>query len=112
MVRTSHRLEQFLGGENVYLLVLAAIVGILGGFGAVLFRWVIQSIGSLAYFGGATVEALAAAPWYAKVIPPAVGGLIVGPLVYFFAREARGHGVPEVMSAVSNKGGRIRRRRA
>lgn len=31
-----------------------------------------------------------------------------GPLIYFFAREAKGHGVPEVMLAVAQKGGRIR----
>ena len=42
------------------------------------------------------------------VIIPAIGGLIVGPLIYFFAREAKGHGVPEVMEAVALKGGRIR----
>jgi CIC family chloride channel protein len=39
-----------------------------------------------------------------------VGGLIVGPLVYFGAREAKGHGVPEVMEAVALKGGQIRAR--
>ncbi|HEY4268264.1 MAG TPA: chloride channel protein [Galbitalea sp.] len=39
---------------------------------------------------------------------PIVGGLIYGPLVYRFAREARGHGVPEVMIAVAENGGRIR----
>jgi CIC family chloride channel protein len=37
-----------------------------------------------------------------------VGGLIYGPLIHFFAREARGHGVPEVMLAVAERGGRIR----
>jgi CIC family chloride channel protein len=31
-------------------------------------------------------------------------------LVYFFAREAKGHGVPEVMEAIALKGGRIRPR--
>ena len=31
---------------------------------------------------------------------PAVGGLVYGPLIYRFAREARGHGVPEVMMKV------------
>jgi CIC family chloride channel protein len=31
-----------------------------------------------------------------------------GSLVYRFAREAKGHGVPEVMEAVALKGGRIR----
>ena len=31
-----------------------------------------------------------------------------GPLIYRYAREARGHGVPEVMIAVAHNGGRIR----
>ena len=42
------------------------------------------------------------------VLAPALGGLLVGPLVWFFAREAKGHGVPEVMAAVALRGGRIR----
>ena len=37
-----------------------------------------------------------------------VGGLLYGPLIYRYAREARGHGVPEVMIAVSDNSGRIR----
>jgi len=48
--------------------------------------------------------------WYWRVSIPAVGGLMVGPLIYFFAREARGHGVPEVMKAVAVRGGVIRAR--
>jgi CIC family chloride channel protein len=39
---------------------------------------------------------------------PVVAGLLYGPLVHLFAREARGHGVPEVMFAVARRGGRIR----
>jgi chloride channel protein, CIC family len=42
------------------------------------------------------------------VFTPIVAGLVYGPLVYRFAREARGHGVPEVMLAVARHGGRIR----
>ncbi|HZV47659.1 MAG TPA: chloride channel protein [Thermodesulfovibrionales bacterium] len=34
----------------------------------------------------------------------------MGPLIYFLAREAKGHGVPEVMLAVASAGGRIRPR--
>ena len=34
----------------------------------------------------------------------------MGPLIYFFAREAKGHGVPEVMAAVALRGGVIRKR--
>ena len=37
-----------------------------------------------------------------------LGGLLYGPLIQRFAREARGHGVPEVMLAVAENGGRIR----
>jgi CIC family chloride channel protein len=42
------------------------------------------------------------------LVVPVVGGLIYGPLVARFAPEARGHGVPEVMLAVAENGGRIR----
>src|SRR5262245_2670414 len=42
------------------------------------------------------------------VLAPVVAGLFFGPLIHLFAREARGHGVPEVMLAVAEKGGRIR----
>ncbi|NIP33983.1 MAG: chloride channel protein, partial [Thermoplasmata archaeon] len=48
--------------------------------------------------------------WYAIV--PAIGGLIVGPLVWWGAREAKAHGVPEVMDSVIRFGGRIRTRAA
>jgi chloride channel protein, CIC family len=48
-------------------------------------------------------------PWFV-VLAPALGGLVYGPLVDRFAREARGHGVPEVMLAVAEHGGRIRPR--
>ena len=43
---------------------------------------------------------------------PALGGLVVGPLIWFLAREARGHGIPEVMEAVALRGGVMRRRAA
>jgi CIC family chloride channel protein len=45
--------------------------------------------------------------WFVLIVP-VLGGLIYGPLIYRFAREARGHGVPEVMLAVAENGGRIR----
>ena len=50
-------------------------------------------------------------PWLGLgffVVIPVIGGLIYGPLIYRYAREARGHGVPEVMIAVASEGGRIR----
>ena len=50
-------------------------------------------------------------PWLGLgffVVIPVIGGLLYGPLIARFAPEARGHGVPEVMIAVADNGGRIR----
>ncbi len=97
--------------EHTIMAVLAVVVGLAGGFGAVGFRYLIDFFQSLAY--GSSEELLnvvLALPWYLKVWVPAAGGLVVGPLVYFFAREAKGQGVPEVMEAVALKGGVIRKR--
>ena len=104
-------LSELKTNEHTIMTVLAVVVGLAGGFGAVGFRYLIDFFQTLAY--GSHEELLhvvKALPWYLKVWVPAAGGLVVGPLVYFFAREAKGHGVPEVMEAVALKGGVIRKR--
>lgn len=91
------------------MLLLAVVVGILGGFGALFFKNLIHLFQSL--FWATTdmaVETLAAMAWYRRLLLPAVGGAIVGPLIYFLAREARGPGVPEVMIAVITRNSIIR----
>jgi len=91
--------------------VLAVFVGLAGGFGAVGFRYLINFFQSLAYGSdGNLLDLVQSIPWYLRVSVPALGGLVVGPLVYFWAREAKGHGVPEVMEAVALKSGLIRKR--
>ncbi len=113
-------------GGHLYMVAAAVLVGLAGAVGAVLFRLMIRTVHAIAFGGvdGLSVlasEGLAAEardplseamglPWYWRVAIPAAGGLIVGPLIYFFAREARGHGVPEVMKAVALRGGVIRAR--
>ncbi|MFH1975395.1 MAG: chloride channel protein [Pseudomonadota bacterium] len=91
--------------------VLAIIVGILAGLGAVGFRHLINFFQLLAYGSSDTLlDVVISVPWYLRIAVPAVGGLIIGPMVYFFAREAKGHGVPEVMESVAMRGGVIRKR--
>jgi CIC family chloride channel protein len=93
------------------MIVLAVIVGLAGGFGAVFFRYLINIIQSIAYGSSdELLEVVATIPWYIKIWIPALGGLVVGPLIYFLAREAKGHGVPEVMEAVALRHGVIRKR--
>jgi len=97
--------------EHTTMAVLAVIVGLAAGFGAVGFRHLIDFFQSIAYGSSdELLEVVATIPWNIKIWIPALGGLIVGPLVYFLAREAKGHGVPEVMEAVALKSGIIRKR--
>lgn len=89
-------------------MLLAVLVGALSGLGAVAFRWMLTNFNYLFFDVGG--KALGFLGQYYVILIPAAGGLLVGPLVYFFAREAKGHGVPEVMEAVALRGGRIRPR--
>jgi chloride channel protein, CIC family len=97
------------------LFVLALVVGAGSGLGAVVFRYLIYFFTWLATgrdeFGQQGRVASAHLPWLGPAffaVIPVVGGLIYGPLIYRYAREARGHGVPDVMIAVADSGGRIR----
>ncbi len=89
-------------------MALATLVGVGAGLGAVAFRWLISSFQSLFFDGGEQV--FGSLGRYYVILLPVIGGLLVGLIIHFFAREAKGHGVPEVMAAVAAKGGRIRAR--
>jgi CIC family chloride channel protein len=97
------------------MFLLALLVGAGSGLGAVVFRYLINFFTWLATghseFGEQGRVPSAHLPWLGLaflVVIPVIGGLIYGPLIYNWAREARGHGVPEVMIAVAEGGGRIR----
>lgn len=94
--------------EAAFLLLFSVVVGLGAGFGAIIFRWLINNFKMLFFEQGHNIFQFLG-PYYVIFIP-AIGGLIIGPLIYFFAREAKGHGVPEVMLAVATMGGRIRPR--
>jgi CIC family chloride channel protein len=109
------RAAGWLRGSRGGLLVVAVVVGVGSGLGAVAFRYLIYFVTWLVtgrdQFGQAGHVASARLPWLGLgffVLVPVLGGLLYGPLVYRYAREARGHGVPEVMVAVAEHGGRIR----
>lgn len=97
--------------EHLIMLVLGGLVGVLGGYGAVVFRWLLDLMREFSYGGtGDFIKLLEGHAWWYRLMVPTIGGLLVGPFIYFLAREAKGHGVPEVMEAVSLKGGYIRHR--
>jgi CIC family chloride channel protein len=104
----------------------AAACGVAGAAGAILFRFLIRLFQALFFEGPAGVAGVLEAgllpelhdplqqaaqlPLWLLAILPALGGLVVGPLLWRFAREARGHGIPEVMEAVALSGGVMRPR--
>lgn len=88
--------------------LFAILVGASAGLGAVGFRYLLTFVEDLFFVDGGNLLS-SMGKWHVILIP-AAGGLLVGPLVYLLAREAKGHGVPEVMAAVVARGGRIRPR--
>jgi chloride channel protein, CIC family len=96
------------------LSLIAIVVGLITGFGAVLFRALIGFIHNVAFLGTFSINYDASvftppSPWGTFVIlVPVAGGILVTFLITNFAPEARGHGVPEVMDAIYYKDGVIR----
>lgn len=95
----------------ILLNVLAVVVGVIAGLGAVTFRYMIEFmigvfefLGQIGFFVGMVWVPIG------LVLMPTLGGLVVGFLTSRFAPEAEGHGVPEIMSALALKEGKIRPR--
>ncbi len=87
-----------------YLIALAAAIGTVTAFGAIGFVELVHLVQD------AAEDLDESLPWWALPVAPMIGALLTGLLVYSFAREAKGHGVPEVMDAVYRKQSRIRPR--
>ncbi len=96
--------------EHSFVLIVAVIIGLLGGYGAVLIQMTIRWFQHLFWGGPFNLETIHTIAWYWKLAIPAFGGLVVGLVIQFYAKEAKGHGVPEVMEAIALKNGVIRPR--
>ncbi len=94
-------------GANI---VLACVVGLLVGVVAIGFHELLHLVQRIALGSTSPLAILPTLPWYWKLCLPAIGGLLVTPIVTRWAVEAKGHGVPEVMEAVALRGGIIRAR--
>ena len=91
--------------------ILAALAGVAGGLGAIVFRAMIEFNRWIFFQLLLPFISLRLYNFnLGLILLPAIGGLIVGPLVMLIAPETKGHGVPEVMEAVTLRGGKIRKR--
>ena len=97
--------------ETLFPLIIAVVIGILAGLGAVVFRMLIDfQIGLLWPEGDNFFESYTKAHWAWRLTAPMLAGLIISPLLFRFAPEVRGPGVSEVIKALSLHDGIIRRR--
>jgi CIC family chloride channel protein len=111
--------------EHLNLVLVAILVGAISAVGAVAFRGAILLVtegsfdwipSALGLTSGVNIDgedphaAAASLPWYWLLVVPALGALVAAPLIYVFAREAKGGGIPEVMESVALRGGAIRPR--
>lgn len=97
--------------DMVFLLFMAAVTGLLAGAAAIVFGGAIHGV-QRGLWGMVEpgLDALQGMPWWKLVALPALGGLAVGLITTFLVKEAKGHGVPEVIRAVALNGARIRGR--
>ena len=110
-LKTLALFKRFQLTEHTFMIIIAIVIGVLTGFAAIAIRALILWVSEISFTGtGSYLENILNTSWYWILIVPIVGGLIVGPIIYFFAPEAKGHGVPEVMQAILLKGGAIRPR--
>jgi CIC family chloride channel protein len=86
-----------------HLIIVAAGIGSITALGAIAFIAVLHALEDW-------MQGMASGGLWWVGLAPAVGALGTALLVHFFAREARGHGVPEVMMALYRRGGVIRAR--
>ncbi len=116
MFRTTCRhillgLNRYCLEQHVGNMLMAIFIGALSAYGALLFQEMLKGSQFLFYqHDGDILGFFHQLSAWQVVGLPALGGLLVGLIVHFGASEAKGHGVPEVMTALAMEGGRIRKR--
>ncbi|MEA3422165.1 MAG: chloride channel protein [Acidobacteriota bacterium] len=93
--------------EYIRLTLLAVLVGFVAGLASIVFKIMIHFFQSQFWKGTSIISTVSSQPWYITVLIPALGAVIISPFIYFGAREAKGHGVPEIMESLVFRGGRI-----
>jgi CIC family chloride channel protein len=110
-VKARFQLSRLRSSPYVFMILVAALIGVGGGLGAVGFRYLIRIV-QLVAFGSweYSLAVVRSIPWQVLLFIPAAGLVVIFPLVNWLAKETKGHGVPEVMEAVALRGGAIRPR--
>ncbi len=105
--------------RNLTLDFFALILGIVGGLSGFAFRKSVEILDGILFGSDGSSNLVSlweslfygiGLGWLIIVLLPMIGGLIVGPIIYKFAPEAKGHGIPNVLVAMYLQDGKMRTR--
>ena len=96
--------------ENSFVLTVAVFIGMIGGFGAVGIQYLIHEFQHLFWGDEFNLDTISNVSYLYRIAIPTLGGIFVGFIIQYVAKEAKGHGVPEVMEAIIMRNGIIRPR--
>ncbi len=108
-LRVVRGLSKFGLKDEYFLILLSILIGATTGIFGHFFFFLIETARHIAFGSGEDAGLFDGRIWMLILLPSA-GALVVGCITYYFAREAKGHGVPEVMDAMYRKGSEIRPR--
>lgn len=91
--------------SEVRLTIFAILIGIIGGLSAVTFRLMIEVVFTITFVY--PHKYFNVSYWILLLIVPALGGIIVGFITQNVSIETKGHGIPEIIDAVSMKRAQI-----
>src|SRR5262245_56839093 len=86
---------------NTQFLILAAAAGLLGGLGAIAFRWLTQQLTALLMGSTDILRGAEMQPLWVRVLLPACGGLVGGLIARFFFGERALSGISHMIEVVS-----------
>ncbi len=111
---TARGFVTFVRDEQTHFFLLTIAVGAFAGGAALAVRWFTAAITGTAYneWTGDVPRAVADAPWYLRLLIPAVGAALGGVLVTYAARRAGGGGIAAIMEAVNLRHGLLSLSRA
>jgi CIC family chloride channel protein len=106
-------LSRFRISENTFLIILAVIIGLLGGLGNYAFRKTIEFIHMGVFEQGAHLFGFSLEEWslerLAVIFFPVIGGLLVIPLWHWFGQDLKG-GFSGFLERVNLRGAKLRLR--
>jgi len=97
--------------DTLYLGLLALVVGVLAGYGALLVRFGIEWVSRIWTGEGTWSEALHEIHWSIFLLAPVLGGLLVGWINLRWLPQSEERVIPGVIEALAERGGKISARK-